>query len=46
MKKFNETYDKNIDTTVEIELINFIKVEDIYKDGSTIKRLLRKGKGK
>lgn len=35
--------DQNL--TVELELHKLIKVEDWFKDGSTIKRVLRKGKG-
>lgn len=33
------------DLVVEIELVSLVKVEDWFKDGSTFKRTLRKGKG-
>jgi len=47
MDKLGENFDKEKDLYIETELISLIKVEDWFKDGgSTIKRTLRKGKGK
>ena len=40
-----EHYDNSKDLFVEIELSGLIKIDDWFKDGTTIKRTLLKGKG-
>ncbi len=39
-------YKSEPDLFIEMELYSLIKVEDLYKDGTSLKRLLRKGKGR
>lgn len=38
-------YNSEKDVIVEIELLKLFKVEDWFKDGTSLKRILRKGKG-
>lgn len=39
-------WDKTKTFVIDLELINLIKVEDWYKDKSTVMRTLRRGKGR
>ena len=42
----SDVFNKEKDLIIECELVNLVKVEDWYKDGTTFKKMLRKGKGK
>lgn len=44
-EKLGEKYDATKDLSVQVELDRLVKVDDWFKDKSTIKRTLLKGKG-